>query len=170
MARNKLARRSITPLAPYLPRPFVPTSVFPVLTRSLEEFNERTNEMIRDAFPGFEELAWFPAVNVSESDDEYTITAELPGLSAKDVTVDYCEGMLTIRGEKQREESKKEHGRTYHSWERQFGSFRRSFPFPGGIAESKIVADFKDGVLTVHLPKAEEAKVKHHKIPIAENK
>ncbi len=113
-------------------------------------------------------MDWFPAVNVSEADGEFTVTAELPGLAAKDVKVDFCDGTLTIRGEKTEEETKKEDDRKYYRWERQFGSFHRSFPFPGGIDESRIVAEFKDGILAVRLPKAEEAKVKHHEIAITE--
>lgn len=165
MPTTKLARRRA--LAPSLP-PFVSTA-FPGFSRSMEELSERTNEMIRAAFAGWPELPtgeWFPAVNISEADNEFTVTAELPGLSAKDVTVDYCDGVLTIRGEKEQEETRKEDDRKYYRWERQFGSFQRSFPFPGGIDQSKIVAEFKDGVLTVHMPKAEEAKVKHQQIPI----
>jgi HSP20 family protein len=171
MPRTKLGRPGATPLAPYLPRPFVPTSLFPSLTRSLGDLQERTNEMIRSAFAGLPELPafeWFPAVNMSEGKDEFTLTAELPGLAAKDVSIDYCDGVLTIRGEKEQEETKKEDDRKYYMWERRFGSFQRSFPFPGGIDESKITAEFKDGVLTVHMAKAEEAKAKHQTIAIQE--
>jgi HSP20 family protein len=120
--------------------------------------------------PEFPSMDWFPAVNVSEADSEFTVTAELPGLTAKDVTVDFCDGTLTIRGEKTEEETKKENDRKYYRWERQFGSFQRSFPFPGGIDETKIAADFRDGILTVRLPKAEAAKVKHREIAITEKK
>jgi HSP20 family protein len=87
-------------------------------------------------------------------------------MTEKDVTIDYCDGVLTIRGEKEEEETKEEDGRKYYVWERRFGSFQRALPFPGGVAEDKIAAEFKHGVLTVHLPKADEAKAKHRPIPV----
>lgn len=170
MPRTKLTQRRVAPFTPLFPRPFVPTSLFPGFPRSLSEFDKRANELMAAAFAGQPEFAsidWFPAVNVSESETEFAVTAELPGMTAKDVTVDFCDGTLTIRGEKAEEETKKEDDRKFYRWERQFGLFQRSFPFPGGIDESKIAAEFKDGVLKVLLPKAEAAKVKHHEIPIA---
>lgn len=173
MPRTRLPRRAATAVAPFFPQPFVPPATFPSFSRSLGDLNNRTNEMIAAAFAGLPEFPttnWFPAVNVSEADTEYTITAELPGMTAKDVSVDFCDGTLTIRGEKVEEETRKENDRKYYRWERQFGSFQRAFPFPGAIDESKIAAEFKDGVLTVRLPKAEEAKVKHREIAITEGK
>jgi len=171
MPRTKLARQMPTPFAPFVPRPFLTSPAFPSIARSLEDLRESTNEMIRTTLAGLPEFTvtdWFPAVNVSESKDEFTLTAEIPGLTSKDVSVDCFDGVLTIKGEKVQEETKKEDDRTYHVWERRFGSFQRSFPFPGGIDESKIAAEFKDGVLTVHVPKAEDAKAKHHAIAITE--
>jgi HSP20 family protein len=94
------------------------------------------------------------------------VTAELPGMTQKDVTIDYCDGVLTIKGEKEHEETKGEDGKKYYLWERRFGSFQRALPFPGGIAEDGIAADFKDDVLTVHLPKSDDAKAKRRRIPI----
>jgi HSP20 family protein len=82
------------------------------------------------------------------------------------VSIDYTDGMLTIKGEKVEEKTKEEDDRKWYLWERRYGSFQRALPFPGGIAEDKLRAEFKDGVLTVHLPKAEEAKTKRHHIPI----
>jgi HSP20 family protein len=136
----------------------------------MEDMAERVNETMRNAFAGVPELpaiALFPAVNVSETKDEFTITAELPGLAAKDVSIDYTDGVLTIKGEKEETQEEKRDDRRYYMWERRFGAFQRAIPFPGGIVEDKIAADFKDGVLAVHLPKAEEAKAAQRKIPIA---
>jgi len=125
------------------------------------------NEMLGN-FPAFPEITAekFPTLNVSEGKTEFTVTAELPGMTEKDVTVAYCDGVLTIRGEKQREEMKEEDDRKFYLWERRFGSFQRSLPFPGGISEEKMTAEFKNGILTIHLPKAEEAKAKERTIPI----
>lgn len=96
----------------------------------------------------------------------FIITAELPGLTANDVRVDFSDGILTIQGDKTEERTEKEDGMKYHIWERRSGSFQRSFPFPGGVAEDKIKADFKDGVLTIQLPKAAEEQAKRHSIKI----
>jgi HSP20 family protein len=133
----------------------------------MEEFRELTDEMMRGVAPAeFTRNDWFPAVNMAESKKEFTLTAELPGLTTKDVTVDYCDGMLTIRGEKVEEQKGGGDDDKFYRWERRFGSFQRTFPFPGGIDEAKIAADMKDGILTVHIPKAEEAQVKNRLIPV----
>ena len=73
---------------------------------------------------------------------------------------------LTHRGEKVNEKTEKDDDRTYYMWERRFGTFQRTLPFPGGIDDKKIAAEFKDGVLTVRLPKTEEVKPKRQAIPI----
>ncbi len=166
MTRTRLTRRQ-----PNLATPFFSTPGFSSLTQAAEDFSARANEMMRSAFAGFPEFPtaeWFPALNVSEAKNEFTVTAELPGMTAKDVTVDYCDGVLTIRGDKEHEETKEEEDRKYYMWERRFGSFQRALPFPGGIAEDKIAAEFKDGVLMIHLPKADEAKAKRRPILINE--
>jgi HSP20 family protein len=134
-----------------------------------DPLTQEMNKMISSVFgetPEFLSVEKFPALNLSEAKTEFTISAELPGMVAADVKIDYTDGVLTIRGEKTHEETKEEEDRKYYLWERRFGSFQRSIPFPGGIAEDKIFADFKDGILTVHLPKAEEAKAKSLEVPI----
>ncbi len=80
--------------------------------------------------------------------------------------VDFSNGILSIQGDKTDERTEKEDGTKYHIWERRSGSFQRSFPFPGGVAEDKISADFKDGLLTIQLPKATEEQAKRHTIKI----
>jgi len=97
-----------------------------------------------------------PSVDVTESTDEYVVTAELPGAKPEDVTVELHEGVLTLRGEKRSErDERKEHARYV---ERVFGSFSRSFSLPQNAAGDKVQASFKDGVLTLRIPKREEAK------------
>lgn len=169
MARTRLTRRRETEITPFVPSPLFAAASFPSFARAAEELTTRADEMMRAAFAGFPELSAtmrFPALNVSEAKDDFTVTAELPGMAANDVTIDYSDGVLTMRGEKQEEQTKEGDDRAYYVWERQFGSFQRSLPFPGGIAEDKIAAEFKDGVLTVHLPKADEAKTKRRPITI----
>jgi HSP20 family protein len=151
--------------APTTRIPFVST-----LTRDLDEMQNR----LRKAFnlPAFEPfvpsfvqpLGWNPAVEIAESPDEFTVTAELPGLAAKDVSADFEDGMLTIKGEKA--ETKTEKDKKYYVWERNYGAFERSFSFPMGVDQDKIKASFENGVLTVTLPKTKEAKASGKKIAI----
>jgi HSP20 family protein len=99
-----------------------------------------------------------PAVDVTESDDHYIVTVELPGLKKDDVTIELHEGTLAIRGEKRSErDEKREHRRHV---ERSFGTFSRSFSLPANVDSEHIDARFEDGVLTVKVRKTEEAKPK----------
>jgi HSP20 family protein len=109
-----------------------------------------------------------PAVDIAEKENAYEVTAELPGLTEKNIDVKYADGVLTIKGEKQ--ETKEEKKKDYHLSERRFGSFRRSFSVPTGIDADKIVATFDKGVLTVTLPKTPEAVKQEKKIPITQSK
>ncbi|HLN08511.1 MAG TPA: Hsp20/alpha crystallin family protein [Xanthobacteraceae bacterium] len=105
-----------------------------------------------------------PAVDVVEKDKTYEITAELPGMDEKNVEVLFSDGVLTIKGEKQ--EEKEEKKKDYYMSERRYGSFRRSFEVPEGVDAEKIEASFKNGVLSVTLPKSPEAQKKEKKIPV----
>ena len=107
-------------------------------------------------------------VDATEDDKGYHVTAELPGMSEKDVEVTFADGMLTISGEKKEEKEVKEEN--YHRRERSFGSFRRSFTLPGEVDEEKIAASFKDGVMTIDLPKSKTAQKKAKKITISRGK
>jgi HSP20 family protein len=101
---------------------------------------------------------WTPRTDVKETKDNLIITAELPGLEAKDVDVAISGDMLTIKGEKKEEkEEKDEH---HHVVERSYGAFSRIVRLPATVAADRIKASFKSGVLTVTLPKTEEAKPK----------
>lgn len=99
-----------------------------------------------------------PAVDITEDDTTYTITAELPGLEEKDVEVALTNGLLTIKGEKTAETEKKE--KNLYLSERSYGSFQRSFVLPDGVDADKIAATVAKGVLTVTLPKAVPAQKK----------
>jgi len=99
-----------------------------------------------------------PAIDVAESDGQYVITAELPGVKKDDVTVEVHDGTLTIRGEKRSErEEKGEHGRHF---ERTFGAFSRSFTLPANADADQVAARFQDGILTIEVRKSEAAKPK----------
>ena len=102
--------------------------------------------------------AWVPSVNVTETKDSLVLTAELPGLSEEDVSVELENSVLTISGEKVEERTEGEDERKYHVWERSYGAFRRAFTLPHTVKADEISARFKDGVLTVDMPKLSEAK------------
>jgi HSP20 family protein len=112
------------------------------------------------------EPAWAaaPAVDITEKDKAYEITAELPGIDEKNVEVTCANGMLRIKGEKH--EEKEEKKQDYHLQERRYGSFERSFRVPEGVDTDKIEANFKKGVLKVVLPKTAEAQKAEKKIAI----
>lgn len=105
-----------------------------------------------------------PAVDIVEKDKAFEVTAELPGLDAKNIDIQLADGMLTIKGEKQEEKEEKTKDR-YVS-ERRYGSFRRSLQIPGSVDTDKIEANFKSGVLTVTLPKSPEAQKSQKTIPV----
>ncbi|HLN28987.1 MAG TPA: Hsp20/alpha crystallin family protein [Gemmataceae bacterium] len=112
------------------------------------------------------EWAWGaePAVDIAESDKAYEITAELPGMDEKTIELKLANGGLTIKGEKQEEKEEEKEG--YHLHERHFGSFQRYFRVPEGVDTDKIEASFKNGVLTVTLPKASETQKAEKKITV----
>jgi len=132
--------------------------------RELEEMSDRLNRMFaRPATRtnGKETMIvadWTPTVDISETDGEYQIKAEIPDVKKEDVKVTLEDGVLTIQGERKQE--KEEKGKKYHRIERSYGSFVRSFSLPDVIDEEKVRAEFKDGVLSLHLPKSEKAKPK----------
>jgi len=105
-----------------------------------------------------------PAVDVAETDKAYEITAELAGLTEKDLDVKLANGVLTIKGEKQ--EEKEEKKKDYYVSERRYGAFARSFRLPEGVDTDKIEASFKNGVLKVTLPKTPEAQRAEKKIAV----
>lgn len=103
------------------------------------------------------EITWgkMPAVDFVQSEKSYVVTAELPGLSETDVDVKYIDGFLTIRGEKKQHQD--EPKKDCYLAERRYGSFQRTFRVPGGVDADRIEATFKNGVLTVTLPKTAQA-------------
>jgi HSP20 family protein len=104
-----------------------------------------------------------PAFDIAETEKEYTITGEMPGIEAKDLDVTLADGTLTIKGEKKKErEEKDEH---YHRIEREYGSFHRGFRLPENVKAEALKANYKDGVLKITLPKTE---VKTKKIEVRE--
>jgi len=107
---------------------------------------------------------WIPAVDIAEHDNEYVVKLELPGVNKEDVKITLESNILTIQGDKKQEkETKKEN---YHRVERSYGAFQRSFTLPTTVKSDKIDAVYKEGVLTISLPKAEEAKPKQIEVKV----
>jgi len=132
--------------------------VFGELTRMQEEMNRFFDDFFGEQRRGLAEGAWLPAVDVSETESELVVRAELPGMSHEDIEINVQDNILTLKGEKKQE--KKEEKENFHRLERSYGSFSRSFSLPAGVKPDDIKATFKDGVLQVTMPKAEEAKAK----------
>lgn len=105
-----------------------------------------------------------PSIDITETDKEIKVTAELPGMDEKDIDVFLNKDTLTIKGEKK--EEKEDKGKNYYRVERSFGSFRRTIHLPVEIETDKIEAKFKKGVLTVNLPKSAKAMAEKKKIAI----
>ena len=139
--------------------------------RNLFSLHNQMEKVFSDLFTSHEgetdtdNTAWMPTVDVSETENGFEIRAELPGVSEKDVNVSVTDNLLTIKGEKHQEEETD--GKNYHRVERRYGSFQRSFTLPRHIETDAIKAEFKDGVLTLGIPKAEAAKPTE--IPITVN-
>ena len=108
---------------------------------------------------------WSPLVDITEDDKEYVIKAELPEVKKEAVKVTVEKGVLTITGERKFEKEEKD--KRYHRIERSYGSFLRSFTLPDDADESKVNAEFKDGVLFVHLYKNEKARPKSIEVKVS---
>ena len=108
---------------------------------------------------------WTPALDVFDDKDHLTVTVELPGLKKEDINLSLHDGVLTVSGERKTEREQKE-GETFRS-ERYFGRFQRSVTLPTAVDGGKVNAAYKDGILTVTLPKAEEAKPKQIEVSIS---
>ena len=109
--------------------------------------------------------AWNPAVDIFDKGGEVVIHAELPGIKKEDIDVHVENNVLAIRGKKERKEEAKEEG--YYRTERSYGSFSRSFSLARSVDVTKIDAEYKDGVLTLSLPKSEEAKPRQIDVKVA---
>lgn len=112
------------------------------------------DRLFEDTFGrGADTSSWSPAVDVRESEKELALEVELPGIKPDDVEITAENGILTVRGEKHNERKEGDENSRYHLVERTYGSFMRSFQLPPGLDESKIEADYNDGILSVHIPK-----------------
>ena len=139
--------------------------------RNLFQFHNEMGQVFNDLFASPNEPTdetenrWNPSVDIAETDSGFEVRAELPGVKQEDVNVSVRDNVLTLRGEKRQEET--DEGKNYRRVERHYGSFQRAFTLPPTVDADAITAAYRDGVLTLTVPKAEEAKPKE--IPIEVN-
>jgi HSP20 family protein len=140
------------------------------LLTTQDRFNRLFNDTLSQFFGDEGTLAsasWAPAVDIYETDHDVVMKAELPGIDPKDVEVRVEDGTLYLKGERKfQNEIKKEN---YHRVERSYGSFTRSFTLPNSVDADKAKAEYKNGVLTLTMPKKEEAKPKTIQIAVSKN-
>ena len=138
-------------------------TLMPIL-RPARLFNWPDNRIIDRLFDDFaapshlEKKHWVPTIDVAESDSAFTVKAEVPGMDKNDLDITLTDGLLTIKGEKKN--GHKEEEKNYHLIERSYGSFSRTLRLPVDVEMSRVDAKYKDGVLTIMLPKAEETMPK----------
>src|SRR5271166_659885 len=130
------------------------------------------NRMVPSSFANWPRLAmengrkldWAPSADISETEQEYLIRAELPAVKKEDVQVMFDDGMITIKGE--RKQQKEDKNEKYHRTESFYGSFERRFSLPDNVNADAIRCESKDGILTVHIPKVETPKAKPKQITV----
>jgi HSP20 family protein len=135
----------------------------------MEDLPERFRQMFEGGMtlePLMQSIGWNPAMEIVEKDDALVVTAELPGIPAKDVDISVEDGVLTISGEKKEEHEESKDDARYHMWERRYGAFRRTLTLPQAVDAEKISAKSDDGILTITLPKTKKAKAQGRKIPV----
>jgi HSP20 family protein len=133
--------------------------------RGLESFFGRVPAIAGNGGESITEQLWAPLTDITEDDKEFVVECELPAMKKEDVKVTVDNGMLRISGERKAE--KEEKNKKYHRIERSYGSFERAFTLPEGADGAKVSADYKDGVLTVRLPKSPTAKPKAVEVKLA---
>lgn len=136
--------------------------------RGISTLQDQVNRLFDNTFLGRSEsslASWAPAVDVHETENELVVTADLPGMNEKDLDVRVENNMLTISGERKTESNVKDDN--YLRVERSYGSFSRSFSLPNTVNPEAIAAEYKNGVLTVKLPKRAEAKSRQVKVNVA---
>jgi len=135
--------------------------------QSFASVQDELNRVMEDVFgrpqsEGRNGVVWQPPFDIEEQTDRYLLHVELPGLKLEDIKITIENNQLTIRGEKTRTEEQK--SATYHRLERVYGTFERTFTLTHAVKSDKVEATYRDGVLEVSVPKAEEAKARE--IPI----
>ena len=139
--------------------------------RDLLELQDEMNMLLGDFF-GVDKhqeetnfVRWAPRVDIVEQDGGYELVADLPGLKKEDIKIEIQDNLLTLRGEKKLEDEKKD--KNYRLSERYYGEFARTFALPENVNRDGIVAEFKDGVLKLEIPKTEKAQPKQIEVKVS---
>jgi len=139
--------------------------------RPFHELRKEMDRLFQDFFgtksllpERWESIEWVPAIDVSETESEVIVKADLPGVTPEDIEINIVDNVLTIKGEKKREKEEKKEN--YYRVERYYGSFLRSVQLPSEVEVEKVKATYKDGVLKVVLPKKAEAAKKVIKVEV----
>ena len=132
----------------------------------LSRYNKGTSDSGSQLSNDLSFADWAPSCDIEEQEDRYVIKADLPGVDKKDIDVKLENGVISIRGEKQTE-TETGKGTKRHRTERFHGSFARSFTLPDAVKDERVEANYKDGVLSLVIPKAEEAKPKSIDIKVS---
>lgn len=133
-------------------------------THRFNAWDRLFSNFLTDGWDGASLPGWVPSMDVQETGSAYVLTADLPGLTRQDIKVNFKDNVLEVSGER-KSENKVERG-DYFQMERGYGEFCRSFRLPENVQEDKIAATFKDGVLTIEIPKAEEIQPKAIEIKV----
>ncbi len=147
-------------------RPFKELTPFRDIERMRREMDRLLDSFLEGGIRrrGEEMEEWLPSLDVAETKNEIVVKSEVPGMDAKDIDISLSDGILTIKGEKKQEKDEKEEN--YHLVERSYGSLTRSIQIPTKVQGDKIQTSYKNGVLSIVLPKSEEAKKKAIKIKV----
>ena len=129
--------------------------------RPMRLFNDSLNSILAEPH---DSRPWTPSVDIKETENEIVLHADVPGVEEKNISIKIEDGTLTLKGERKFEEEKK--GEGYHRLERGYGSFVRCFSVPDSVDAGKVAAAYKNGVLTVTLPKKEIAKPRTIKVAV----
>lgn len=166
MAVVKFVRREPRAASPGFSGSALP--MFATLDGAEQRMSRFIDRVLNEPLSGVsaEAIGWMPAMDIVETANELTVTAELAGIDPKDIDVSIEDGVLTVSGEKLEERTKDEAEKKVYLYERSYGSFQRSFAFPTTVDGSKITAEVDKGVLKIHLPKSDGAQSKGRKIEI----
>jgi HSP20 family protein len=142
-----------------------------IMFRELMTLQDRMNRLFNETLPkprmfweDWGTASWVPAVDIYEDEGSIVLKADVPEVDPKNVDIRVEDNMLYLKGERKLEKEVKEDN--YHRIERSYGSFARSFVLPHSVSTEKIAADYKNGVLTITIPKREEAKPKQIKVNV----
>ena len=169
-----MASRSLMPFSRNMPMSRWGEETDPFL-----QMRREMNRLFDDAFGGFglpsvlgpalRQMPAAPKIDVSETDNEIQVTAEMPGIDQNNVQVLLEDDRLIIRGEKKEEREEDDKDRNYHVRERVQGAFSRTLPLPFAPDPNQVKAEFKNGVMTITIPKPQEVKQKQHRIDVQKN-